>query len=157
MSSRSRHWLRRTAIVLGCLVGLFGLIQIVPYGRTHSNPRVLAEPTWDSPRTRELAVHACFDCHSNQSHVLWWERVAPLSWWITNHVDEGRGALNFSEWSTHRGHNVDDAIETINEGSMPPDYYTWLGMHSNANLTPKEKQELADGLRKTFAAAGIKG
>jgi hypothetical protein len=152
VSILKRGWLKWALLAL--LIA-FLAIQLVP--ARVSNPSTRDEPTWDSPRTRQLAVAACFDCHSNQSHVVWWERVAPLSWWIKNHVDEGRAALNFSEWTTHRGRNVDDAVETINEGSMPPDYYTWLGMHSDANLTAKEKQELVDGLRKTFAAAGVRG
>ncbi len=145
-------WVKWT--LLAILVA-FLAIQLVP--ARVSNPSTRDEPTWDSPRTRQLAVAACFDCHSDQTHIVWWERIAPLSWWIKQHVDEGRSALNFSEWSTHRGENVDDAAETVTNGSMPPDYYTWLGMHSNANLTAKEKQELADGLRKTFGAAGVTG
>ena len=33
--------------------GLFLLaIQLIPYGRAHDNPPVLAEPSWDSPTTR---------------------------------------------------------------------------------------------------------
>ena len=47
------------------VVALFVLIQAVPYGRSHRDPPVQAEPRWDSPRTRELAARACFDCHSN--------------------------------------------------------------------------------------------
>ncbi|MBT5773677.1 MAG: cytochrome C, partial [Dehalococcoidia bacterium] len=39
-------------------------IQLVPYGRAHSNPPVTGEPAWDSPRTEELVRRACFDCHS---------------------------------------------------------------------------------------------
>jgi mono/diheme cytochrome c family protein len=126
----------------------FGLVQLVPYRVT--NPSVTSEPSWDSPRTRKLAAIACFDCHSNETHTQWWEDVAPLSWWITNHVKEGRAALNFSEWDQQRG-EVDDAVETVRNGSMPPSYYTWLGMHSNAELTPTQRRQLADGLEKTFA------
>jgi mono/diheme cytochrome c family protein len=126
----------------------FGLVQLVPYRVT--NPAVTSEPSWDSPRTRKLAAIACFDCHSNETHTQWWEDVAPLSWWITNHVKEGRAALNFSEWDQQRG-EVDDAVETVRNGSMPPSYYTWLGMHSNAELTPTQRRQLADGLEKTFA------
>jgi hypothetical protein len=29
---------------------------------------------------------------------------------------------------------------------MPPSYYTWFGLHSNAKLTPVERDELARGL-----------
>lgn len=142
---RRRWWLwLLAAIVLG-----FAAIQLVPY--RVSNPSTRDEPTWDSPRTRALAKAACFDCHSNESKVVWWEKIAPLSWWITNHVDEGRDKLNFSEWSTHHGEGIGDSVETINGGSMPPSYYTWLGMHSDAKLTPAEKRELVDGLRRTAA------
>jgi Haem-binding domain len=140
-----RKWLIVGALtVLGALL----LIQLVPY--RVDNPPVRSEPAWDSPRTRELAVAACFDCHSNESHPTWWEKVAPLSWWITNHVKEGREALNFSEWGSGGNGEADDAAETVTEGSMPPDYYTWLGMHSDADLSPAERAELAAGLRKTM-------
>ena len=35
------------------------------------------------------------------------------------------------------------AAEAVKEGSMPPSNYTWLGLHKAANLTPKERQQLA--------------
>lgn len=146
------RWFRRALLAL--VVGLLA-IQLVPYRVSNSSTR--DEPLWDSPRTRTLAVAACFDCHSNQSNVVWWERVAPLSWWITQHVDDGRAALNFSEFTTSHGEGASDAAETVTDGSMPPGYYTWLGMHSKAKLTAAEKKQLADGLRATFAAAGLKG
>jgi hypothetical protein len=44
---------------------LFVAIQLVPFGRQHTNPPVLQKPAWDSPQTRELTRRACFDCHSN--------------------------------------------------------------------------------------------
>jgi hypothetical protein len=142
-----RHWYVQLALIV---VIVFGLLQLVPYRVT--NPSVQQEPAWDSPRTRQLAKLACFDCHSNETHTYWWEDVAPVSWWITNHVDEGRKKLNFSEWGS--GGRSDDAIETIRNDSMPPSYYTWLGLHSGAKLSAKEKQELIDGLRRTFAKSG---
>ena len=117
-----------------------------------TNPAVVAEPKWDSPRTRQLAVAACYNCHSNETRTLWWEDVAPVSWWITNHVKEGRDKLNFSEWGS--AHQSDDAAETVTNGSMPPDYYTWLGLHGNAKLTPAERKELAAGLQKTLGSGG---
>jgi hypothetical protein len=140
---------QRFHVILFSLVGgvvLFGLLQLVPY--RVDNPPVSQEPTWDSPRTRQLAVAACFDCHSNETHTYWWEDVAPLSWWITNHVKDGRHALNFSECTPGRGEN--EASETVRNGSMPPSYYTWLGLHANAKLTAAQRQELAAGLTATL-------
>ena len=144
------RWVLRGLIVLG--VALLA-IQLVPY--RVSNPSARNEPPWDSPRTRSLAVAACFDCHSNETKVLAFERVAPLSWWITGHVDNGRAALNFSDFSKHHG-DLGDATDTISGGSMPPRYYIWLGLHSKAKLSKAQNQQLIDGLRKTYAAAGIK-
>ena len=74
-------------------------IQLVPYGRDHDNPPVLADAPWDSARTRELAVRACFDCHSNETHWPWYSNIAPISWLTQNNVKEGRDELNFSEWN----------------------------------------------------------
>jgi hypothetical protein len=140
-----KKWL---IIVGGSLVVALLLAQLVPYRVT--NPPVGREPQWDSPRTRQLAVAACYDCHSNETETAWFEDIAPLSWWITNHVKEGREALNFSEWGTGGGGESDDAAETVTDGEMPPGYYTWLGMHGDAKLTPAERRELADGLRRTL-------
>ena len=129
------------------IVALFGLIQLVPY--RVDDPPVKQEPTWDTPRTRQLAVAACFDCHSNETHTYWWEDVAPLSWWITKHVKDGRSALNFSDCTKGaRGEN--DAAETVRGGSMPPSYYTWIGLHSAAKLSKAERDQLAAGLAATL-------
>ena len=127
---------------------MFVLIQFVPY--RVDNPPVNQEPACEQhPDPDAPAVAACFDCHSNETQTYWWEDIAPVSWWITNHVKEGRATLNFSECTQGRAEN--EAPETIREGSMPPDYYTWLGLHSDAKLTGAEKQELAAGLRASLA------
>jgi hypothetical protein len=137
---------RRAPRILLAAVALFLVIQLVPY-RVKNHP-VTAEPDWDSSRTRDLAVAACYDCHSNQTTRYWYEQVAPISWWITNHVDEGRAALNFSECGTG-GEGLGEAAETVVEGSMPPSFYTWLGLHADATLDAAERRELADGLTAT--------
>lgn len=128
---------------------LFAVIQLVPYGRAHANPPVTGEPAWDSPRTRELMVRACYDCHSNEVVWPWYANVAPISWVVTNHVEEGREAVNYSEWDTGGGEEADDSIETILEGEMPPGYYTLFGLHGDAKLTKAERDELIAGLRAT--------
>ncbi len=137
---------RLALVIIGVVAVVFVLIQFVPY--RVDNPPVKQEPAWNSARTRTLAVAACYDCHSNETHTYKWEDVAPLSWWITNHVKEGRDALNFSECT--RGGGENEAAETIRNGSMPPNYYTWFGLHSNAKLTAAEQQELASGLTATL-------
>lgn len=139
-------------VVLVLVIGLvlFGLIQLVPYGRDHANPPVVAEPNWDSPATRELAVRACYDCHSNETVWPWYSNIAPVSWLIQRDVDEGRHRLNFSTWG--RGEReVDDAARLIHSGEMPPSYFVLL--HSGAKLTDAEKEQLINGLGRSMGAA----
>lgn len=140
--------------VLLTLAGLFVVAQLVPYGRSHDNPPVVQEPAWDSPRTRELAMRACFDCHSNQTTWAWYSNIAPASWLVQHDVDEGRRELNFSDISRHQKHAA-EAAEEVQEGEMPPKIYTI--MHSEAVLTSAETQELIQGLQKTFGTEGKHG
>jgi Haem-binding domain len=130
------------AIGIGLLL-VFGLVQLVPYGRSHTNPPVVAEPAWDNPLTRTLAQRACFDCHSNETKWIWYTNIAPFSWLTQSDVDRGRRRLNFSDW-TAGGRGSRNLAETITRGSMPPFYYVWL--HPTANLSAAEKQQLINGL-----------
>src|SRR5215204_3715882 len=76
MNTRLRRFVKYLVVGLAGFVGLFALLQIIPYGRTHSSPPTISEPVWDSPRTRELAERACFDCHSNETKWPWYANVA---------------------------------------------------------------------------------
>jgi mono/diheme cytochrome c family protein len=134
---------------LAIVVGGFLLIQLVPYGRDHTNPPVASEPNWDSPQTRELAQTACFDCHSNETTWPWYGNIAPVSWLVQHDTDEGRRILNFSTWANGgQGREPGEAVEAVYEGQMPPP--TYLITHPQARLTAAEKQALAQGLRATI-------
>jgi hypothetical protein len=138
----------RAALVL---VAVLLLIQLVPYGRAHTNPPVTGEPAWDSPRTRELAARACFDCHSNETRWPWYSHVAPASWLVQRDVDEGRGKLNLSAWDRSHGEG-DEAAEVLAEGEMPPWFY--LPLHAEARLGEPERAELQRGLAATLGGDG---
>jgi hypothetical protein len=141
-----RSW-RYTKGLAFAALGLFALLQLVPYGRAHTNPRVVNEPAWDRPSTRALAARACFDCHSNETRWPWYSHVAPFSWLVQHDVDGGRRELNFSEWA--RGNDeAEESAEAVLEGEMPLAIYVWL--HPSAELSPDEKRQLADGLATTF-------
>ena len=153
-AAQRRLPLKRVAFVLaGLAVLAFGVIQLVPYGRAHANPPVRAEPAWDSPRTRELAVRACFACHSNETTWPWYSNIAPISWFVQSHVNEGRDELNYSEWDLAHG-EADESAETVIEGEMPPGYFTLGPLHSSASLSDSEKAELVTGLLATFGGEG---
>jgi hypothetical protein len=143
--------MRRTLKVLGIglsvIIGLFGAIQLIPYGRTHSNPPIAEEPKWDSPRTRELAKRACFDCHSNETKWPWYSHVAPMSWAVQADVENAREIVNYSEWQRVYALGGYSGKRTL-DGNMPPKKY--MMAHPEANLTPEERVELARGLDATI-------
>jgi hypothetical protein len=130
-------------VVFG-LAGVMVVLQLVPYGRDHTNPPVTQDAPWSNDEARRIAVAACYDCHSNETNWRWYTNVAPVSWFLQNHVDEGRSRLNFSEWD--RRQRLGELVESVSEGSMPPRSY--LIVHSAARLSAAEKQKLAAALRE---------
>ena len=134
---------RISKIVLGMIVGvavLIALIQLIPTGVSYTNPPVVTEPNWDSPQTRSLAQRPGYS------------RVAPVSWLVAKDVNEGRQKLNFSDWGRSgqpRGDEDprEEITRNIENGSMPPWYYTLL--HPTAGLSAEEKQQLIDGFKAT--------
>lgn len=123
----------------GKLVGVAVLvvvigIQFVPVDR--SNPPVRGEIE-APPRVAEIFRRSCYDCHSHETDWPWYSRVAPVSWVLAHHVDEGRSELNFSTWSDlgekDRSELVHDIWEETSEGHMPLREY--LILHPEAKLS----------------------
>lgn len=141
--------------LLAGLFSLFVLLQLVPYGRNHTNPPVVAEPAWDSPLTRELFFRACGDCHSNQTNWPWYSNIAPISWLVQRDVDLGRAKFNVSEWGLARRNEGHEAVEKVQDGSMPPAIY--LVMHPEARLSARELSQLLNGLAQTFGRENGEG
>lgn len=140
----------RTAVIaaVGVVVIGFGLMQAVPYGRDHANPPVTGEPTWSSDATRALMVRACYQCHSSEVQYPAYASIAPTSWAVQRHIDEARGAINYSQFATDPG-EADETIQVIRDGSMPPAYFTRFGINPGATLTDAERDALIAGLEKT--------
>lgn len=144
MKSKKYTWL----YIFGGLIVLFGLIQLVPYGKAHANPPVVNSPTWNTAQTTTLMKNACMDCHSNETVWPWYSNIAPASWLIQVDVDEGRSRMNLSYWPTNKAGQqglVDEMVQIIQEGEMPPPQY--LVIHKNARLTADEKSLLIQGLQ----------
>lgn len=135
---------------------LFALIQLVPYGHTWTNPPVTKAAQWPDAQSAALAKSACNDCHSNLTNYWWGTKIAPASWLAENDVNGGRERLNFSEWDTPQP-EVDDVVEVIQEGEMPPLKYKLI--HPSARLSSSEKDLLVAAVRALYAQnppAGIR-
>lgn len=139
----------RTGVAMLVVVGL---LQLVPYGWSHPNPPVTQALEWADPGAESLARAACYDCHSNETEWPAYSYVAPASWLVRRDVELGRDELNLSELDQGGGHELDDAAETIEEGSMPPRQYTLL--HPGARLSDAEEQQLIAAFQQAAGDVG---
>jgi hypothetical protein len=139
----------KKALVYVLLAGVvvFGLIQLLPIGKDHSNPPTVSEPDWNSPATRADVKEHCFQCHSNETEWPWYSNIAPASWLIAADVAEGRDHFNFSDWNQHPG-ELDEMVEEINRGTMPPIQY-WI-FHPSSRLSAAQKKTLDQELTATL-------
>jgi hypothetical protein len=140
----------------GIAIAVFIVIQFIPYGRSHTNPAVVAEPRWNSAQTQALARRACYDCHSNQTVWPWYSNVAPVSWLVQHDVEEARGIMNLSEWRAasapasqgeqrSRLRDAAEISEAVLSSAMPPLQY--LLLHPDADLSQAERRQLVTGLQ----------
>ena len=138
---------RLVLILIGGAIVLFLLIQLIPFGHNRTNPSVVSEPNWSNSQARALVKEHCFQCHSNETNWTWYANIAPGSWLIAMDVIEGRKKFNFSDWNNNPG-ELDEMIETIQRGDMPPIQY-WI-FHPGSRLNDQQKQELIDALTSSL-------
>ena len=121
----------------------FVVLQVLPFDRIE--PRATTqEAPWPSAEARRLAVAACYDCHSNEPQLEWFDRIAPGSWLVARHIRDGRAAVNFSEWD--REQEGDDFGEVLEDGEMPPTSYVWA--HPRARLGAADRATLVAALEQ---------
>ena len=118
-------------------------MQLIPVNRNNppvDEQMVIAAP----PEIIKVLESSCYDCHSNRTNWPFYSYVAPVSWLIAQDVKEGRGKLNFSEWSKSsvqkRERLKEEIIEEIENKDMPLPIY--LILHPRAELSDQQKQML---------------
>jgi mono/diheme cytochrome c family protein len=131
------------------LLLFLGLAQLVPFGRSTSNPPVTQAAKFPDATTQQLFADACGDCHSNLTKRWWLTRIAPGSWLAENDVRGGRRILDVSEWNRGQA-DAEEVVRAVESGSMPPIQYKLF--HGNSRLSDAQRAQLAEGLRRLYAA-----
>lgn len=110
---------------------------------TKNDLTVMYPPPPDVRRTLEVA---CYDCHSNHTDYPWYANVQPVGWWLASHINDGKRALNFSEFGTYspkkQAHKFDAIGDRLSDRSMPLGSYTWI--HRSARLNDQQIRALTD-------------
>jgi cytochrome c551/c552 len=131
------------------LVGLLLVAQFIRPARTNppvDESQTIFARTQMTPQVAAIFDRSCRDCHSNKTVWPWYTQVAPISWWLANHVNEGRQNLNLSEWaklnSDRQDRKLRQICDQVQDGVMPLSSYT--PMHPQAKLSDQDKKALCD-------------
>ncbi len=161
-----KKWIKRVFLAgLGLVVAL----QLVPVNR--AQPVIDPAKKLQPPPDVEAVLRAsCYDCHSNETKWPWYGYVAPVSWWIANHVNDGRRHLNLSEWADlkprpgretrliggqlpttaqYQVRILGDMETSIMEEQMPIPSY--LIMHPEARMSPEQFKLVTDWFHQLSA------
>jgi len=135
------HPVKKALLFIFLLIALMQLIGI-----EHTNPPVNPEAELKAPETiMSLLKKSCYDCHSNETVWPAYAAVAPASFFVVSHVNDGRKALNFSDWKNIpdeiKKRRLQRSIQTLHNGMMPLASYLWL--HEEAELSMEERKALA--------------
>jgi hypothetical protein len=134
------------------LLGLLVILVVIQFIRPEKNQSTGVSPNdittkYAIPATvQPVLKRACFDCHSNNTTYPWYDNIQPVSWWLNNHIKEGKDELNFSEFASYSPkkarHKLEEVGEAVTEGWMPLGSYLWI--HHEAALKPEEAKLIAN-------------
>ncbi|GGM95214.1 hypothetical protein GCM10010967_30790 [Dyadobacter beijingensis] len=156
MNALKRNRYRNAAaVVAGILFTSFVVLQV--NSPTIENPSVTAE--FHGPdEVTAILKRSCYDCHSNETNLRWYDKIAPFSYKVAADVEEARKRFNFSEWDSLPKADQEVKlwyiVNMIDAGRMPLPAYT--AIHPSAKVTPAEltilKNYVTDLSRKHYAA-----
>ncbi len=152
-----KSWLKRLSLRKIGPVKLFGIglplaflfIQLL--GPVKTNPpfetsRTLAAQLRVTTQVKGILERACQNCHSHETEWPWYSNVAPVSWFVIDHVDHARREMNFSNWAQYDRKKMitrlEEMCELVTEAEMPLPPYLW--MHDEAHLTADDVRTLCE-------------
>jgi hypothetical protein len=142
--------MRRVLKVVAILLVVFVVgIQAIRPARTNppvDESQTINAKTQMTPEVASIFDRSCRDCHSYKTTWPWYTNVAPVSWWLSNHVNDGRRSLNMSEWgklpNDRQERKLRQICDEVQDGVMPLSSY--LPMHPAAKLSEQDKKTLCD-------------
>ena len=98
----------------------------------------------DAPKEiQSILKRSCYDCHSSSVNYPWYDTIAPISWFVKNHVKNGRRVVNFSTWKSYPKSKQLEVMRKLPKSlvvRMPMPSYLWL--HPASRLSDQEKRQL---------------
>jgi hypothetical protein len=156
MTPKRNPYRNAAAAIAGILFTSFAVLQA--NSPSIDNPPVTSEFHGPEEVTRILK-RSCYDCHSNETNLRWYDKIAPFSYKVAADVEEARKRFNFSEWDSipkaEQEGKLWYIVNMIDAGRMPIPAYTIA--HPSAKVSPAELDVLKQYVTKisrTHYAAG---
>jgi mono/diheme cytochrome c family protein len=126
------------------LTWIVAILGIAFLGIQFIRPKLTNQPVTADlqapPQVKQILKTSCYDCHSNETSLLWFDKLVPAYWQVVRDVKEGRKHLNFSEIGKlpppQQQGILFEAISQIELGAMPLPAYERL--HSGTTITPEQ-------------------
>jgi hypothetical protein len=136
-------------VVVILIVVAFVVIQFFrpDFNNPPENPGdTLEASTAVPPDVEAILSRSCADCHSNRTTYPWYAQIAPSSWLLSSHIQEGRQNLNISVWNTYdtgkKVRKLGAMCDEVQKGEMPLPSYLWV--HWSAKLREGDAKTLCD-------------
>lgn len=140
----------KMSILKKAAITIIVLLVVIQFFKTKENKSIqVSENTitqyYEVPENiQNILKTSCYDCHSNNTNYPGYNKIQPVNWWLSNHVNEGKRKLNFDEFNAYstkkKLHKLDEVIENIKDNEMPLKSYTLI--HGDAKLSNSDKQEI---------------
>jgi Haem-binding domain/Cytochrome P460 len=122
------------AVILG--VAFIGMQFVRPELK---NPPVTAE-LQVPPQVKQILKISCYNCHSNETQLPWFDHIAPAYWIVARDVKKARTHVNFSEIgklpAAQQKATLYEAVNQIQLGAMPLPSYRRV--HPESEVTPEQ-------------------
>lgn len=126
------------------VLGFFIVIQLIQIDRT--NPSNNSSLEMQMPeKISNIFKKACNDCHSNHTTWPWYSYIAPMSWTIKDHVEDGRASVNYSNWNNYSKEKQESILKEtfrVVYAAMPLPSY--IALHKEADLSLEERKAVRE-------------
>ena len=130
------------------LIILLVILVLIQFFRPQKNisagpsPNDISNRFAMQPDVQQIFHTSCYDCHSNNTRYPWYWGIQPVAWWMNNHINDAKRAVNYSEFLSYPARKqykkIDETNEMVEKNEMPLSSYTII--HRDAVLSADQKQ-----------------
>lgn len=97
---------------------------------------------------QDILQKSCFDCHSSQTTLRWYDKIFPFKNVVYGHIIKGKQAMDFSKWeeldTNQQNAKLFYSVNKILAKEMPLSSYQWI--HPEIKVTEQEIKLLKEYL-----------